>query len=123
MLPAPASYRARAAPGRGEAMKGAEPGCGGGPCPLVSLRCPCRGGAGRVITRDEHGGDVRAAAAWPGTGWGDWRDRRHRFQCVTRWGMPEGTISHSHDNGAWLNAAQDHALALATPAQPGWTLR
>ena len=59
---------------------GAEPGgCGGGPCPLVSLRCPCRGGAGRVITRDEHGGDARAAPAWPGAGWGDWRDRRPRF--------------------------------------------
>ena len=33
---------------------------------LVSLRCPGRGGAGRVITRDEHGGG-RAAAAGPGT--------------------------------------------------------
>ncbi len=41
------------------------------------------------------------------------------FQCVTRWGMPEGTISHKHDNGTWLNAAEDHALALATPGPAG----
>ena len=32
-------------------------------------------------------------------------------------------ISHRNDNGAWLNAAEDHALALATPAHsPGWTV-
>jgi hypothetical protein len=24
-------------------------------------------------------------------------------------------ISYRHDNGAWLNAAEDHALALAVP--------
>jgi hypothetical protein len=73
-------------------------------------------GAGRVITRDEHGGGVLAAAAWPrprpgvtgviaGTG----------FQWVIRWGISEGMISYRHDDGAWLNAAGDHALALATP--------
>jgi hypothetical protein len=42
------------------------------------------------------------------------------FQRVIRWGMPEGMISYRHDNGAWLNGAGDHALALATPAHsPG----
>jgi hypothetical protein len=32
--------------------------------------------------------------------------------------MLEGMISYRHDIGAWLNAAQDHARALAS-AQPG----
>jgi len=36
---------------------------GAGPCPLVTCVVP----AGRVITRDEHGGGGRAAAAGPGT--------------------------------------------------------
>jgi hypothetical protein len=37
---------------------------------------------------------------------------------------PKGMISYRNDNGTWLNAAEDHALALATPAySPGWTLR
>ena len=31
------------------------------------------------------------------------------FQRVIRWGMPEGMISYRHDDGAWLNAAEDHA--------------
>jgi hypothetical protein len=31
-------------------------------------------------------------------------------------------ISYRHDDGAWLNTAGDHALALATSARsPGWT--
>jgi len=47
-------------------MKGLSLAAAPGPCPLVSLRCPGHGGAGRVITRDEHGGG-RAAAAGPGT--------------------------------------------------------
>ena len=47
-----------------EAVKGPEPGGRGA---LVSLRCPGRGGAGRVIPRDERGGGGRAAAAGPGT--------------------------------------------------------
>jgi hypothetical protein len=52
------------------------------------------------------------------------RALRKVFQRVIRWGMPEGMISYRHDNGAWLNAAEDHALALATSAHsPGWTLR
>ncbi len=37
---------------------------------------------------------------------------------------PKGMISYKNDNGAWLNAAEDHALALATPAHsPEWTVR
>ena len=37
---------------------------------------------------------------------------------------PKGMISYRNDNGTWLNAAEDHALALATPTHsPGWTLR
>jgi hypothetical protein len=34
------------------------------------------------------------------------------FQCVIRWGMPKSLISYKYDNGAWLNAAEDRALAL-----------
>ncbi len=42
------------------------------------------------------------------------------FQCVTRRGMLEGIISYRNDNGAWLNAAGDHAPAVATSAHsPG----
>ena len=34
---------------------------------------------------------------------------------------PKGMISYRNDNGTWVNAAEDHALALATPAHsPGW---
>ena len=58
-------------------------------------------------TCDEHGGSVLAAAAWPGPGWGDWRDRRHRFSVCHPLGMPEGMISYRYDDGAWLNAAED----------------
>jgi hypothetical protein len=39
---------------------------------------------------------------------------------VIRRGMPEGLISYRHNDGAWLNAAEDHAPAVATPAHsPG----
>jgi hypothetical protein len=90
----------------------------------VSLRCPprrCRAGD----NAREHGGGVRAAGAWPRprlgvTGVIAGPD----FQRVIRWRIPEDMISYRHDNGAWLNTAEDHALALATPAHsPGWTLR
>lgn len=33
------------------------------------------------------------------------------LQCVIRCGMPESVISYRYDNGAWLDAADDHALA------------
>jgi hypothetical protein len=66
MLPAPDSYRARVAPGQREAMGGLSLPAGAGPCPLASPRCPGRAGAGRVITRGEHRGGGRAAAAGPG---------------------------------------------------------
>ena len=34
---------------------------------------------------------------------------------------PDGSryISYRHDNGAWRNAAEDHALALAMPGPSG----
>jgi len=42
------------------------------------------------------------------------------FQCVTRWGTPEGMISYRNDDGAWLNVARDRARAVATSAHsPG----
>ena len=66
MLRAPDSYRARAVPGQGEATEGLRLPPRREPCPLASQRCPGRAGAGRVITRGEHGG-VRDAAAGPGT--------------------------------------------------------
>ena len=81
--------------------------------------------AGQVITRGEHGGGVLAAAAWPGT-------RRGvtgviagaGFRVPPRWGCPKGMISYRNDDGAWLNAAGDHAPVVATPARsPGWMLR
>jgi hypothetical protein len=41
------------------------------------------------------------------------------FQCVIRRGMPEDTISYRNDNGAWLNAAEGHALVqLRRPIRP-----
>jgi anti-sigma B factor antagonist len=88
--------------------------------PAGHLRCPGRGGAGRVITRDEYGGG-RAAA-------GRARDPAGvtgviagaGFQCVTPLGIPEGMIPYRNDNGAWLNVAGDHAPAAAGPAHsPG----
>ena len=33
-------------------------------------------------------------------------------------GMPEGMISYRHDTGAWLNAADDHALGSAGEPPP-----
>ena len=69
--------------------------------------------------------DGRSSDAFPDSDGGPyWHDRRPGFQRVIRWGIPEDMISYRHDNGAWLNTAEDHALALATPAHsPGWTLR
>ena len=47
--------------------EGAEPGAAAPGHARCSLHRPGRGGAGRVLTRDEHGGGGRAAAAGPGT--------------------------------------------------------
>src|SRR5260370_941610 len=42
------------------------------------------------------------------------------FPCVARWGMPRVMISYRHDTGAWLNAAEDHALGSGRSARaPG----
>ena len=97
--------------------------CGAGPGPLVSLRCPGRGGAGgssRAMSTAvvAAGRRARDPAGVTGviTGAGS--------QCVTRWARIEGMISYRHDNGSWLNAAGDHAPAVAPPAvRPGRTLR
>ena len=49
---------------------------------------------------------------------------RPGFSVSSAGARPKDMISYRNDNGAWLNAAEDHALALATPAHsPGWTVR
>jgi len=106
MLPAPDSHRARAAPGRGEAMKGG--------LSLAAAAGRARWSACVVPAAEVPGGSSRAmstAAAFvppqpgPGPAGVTGVIAGPGFQCVTRWGMPEGTISHRHDNGTWLNAA------------------
>ena len=77
MLRAPDSYRARVVPGQGEATEGLPP--RREPCPLASQRCPGRAGAGRVITRGEHGGVRDAAGRARDPAKGDRRARRPRF--------------------------------------------
>ena len=41
------------------------------------------------------------------------------LQCVMCGGMPESIISYRYDNGAWLDAAEDHALAAGYVGHPG----
>ena len=54
----------------------------------------------------------------PGPSWGDWRDVGTGFQCVIRWGMPEGMISYRHDDGPWLNAAISGASVASSLPHP-----
>ena len=70
MLPAAGSYRARVAPGQGEAMKGAEPGgCGVEPCRWSACVVPAAqvpGGSSRAVS-------TAAAFVPPGPGPGPGR--------------------------------------------------
>ena len=54
----------------------------------------------------------------PGPSWGDWRDVGAGFQCVIRWGMPEGMISYRHNDGPWLNAAISGASVASSLPHP-----
>ena len=109
---------------KGRQWKGAEPGgCGTGPCPagqpawsLPAAQAP--GGSSRAVARRRRSGrrgPARDPAGVTGV-------IAAPAPVCHRPGTPGGTISYRHDNGAWLNAAGDHALAAATPARsPGWT--
>jgi len=59
----------------------------------------------------EHGGGVLAAAAGPGTRLGvAGVIAGAGFGVPPGWGCPDGLISYRNDDGAWLDAAGDHAL-------------